>query len=145
MATGFAQIDVIASDVAETLKFYRRLGVDVPDEAVWAPGGEPHHVEVKTPNGGAISFDSRRLTEAYDLSWPKGSSGTILIFTVPDRETVDSLFAKMIEAGAAGHMEPIDVFWGSRYAIVDDPDGNHVGIMSPQDKEHESAPGGFDF
>jgi uncharacterized glyoxalase superfamily protein PhnB len=140
MATEFAQVDVIASDVGATVEFYRRLGVDVPQEAVWMHGGEPHHVEVKMPNGAAIGIDSRTLTKSYDTVWPD-QSGTILIFTVPDRKTVDELYAKMTAAGAVGHMEPIDVFWGSRYAIVDDPDGNHVGIMSPQDREHESVPG----
>ncbi len=140
MATEFAQVDVIASDVGATVEFYRRLGVDVPEEAVWNHGGEPHHVEVKMPNGAVIGIDSRTLTKSYDTAWPD-QSGTILIFTVPDRETVDELYAKMTAAGAFGHMEPIDVFWGSRYAIVDDPDGNHVGIMSPQDREHESVPG----
>lgn len=141
MATEFAQIDLVASDVGRTVEFYRQLGVDIPDDAVWAPGGEPHHVEVTMPNGAAIAFDSPRLTSGYDASWPDGAVGSILIFTVPDRETVDALFAKMTEAGAGGHMAPTDAFWGSRYAIVEDPDGNHVGIMSPQDHEHKSAPG----
>ena len=39
------------------------------------------------------------------------------------------------------HLEPIDAFWGARYAVVNDPDGNHVGIMSPSDEEHRSVPG----
>ena len=144
MATEFAQIDLVAADVARTIEFYRRLGVEVPDDAVWAPGGEPHHVEVKMPNGSAVAFDSPKLTKAYDTSWPEGRSGAIMIFTVTDRDTVDALYAQMTAAGAVGHMEPTDAFWGSRYAIVDDPDGNHVGIMSPQDREHEAAPAGFD-
>ena len=29
--------------------------------------------------------------------------------------------------------EPYDAFWGARYAVVSDPDGNGVGIMSPVD------------
>jgi hypothetical protein len=29
---------------------------------------------------------------------------------------------------------------GARYAIVTDPDGNSVGIMSPVDRERRSAP-----
>ena len=37
-------------------------------------------------------------------------------------------------------LAPIDAFWGARYAIVDDPDGNHVGIMGPQDRSHEDVP-----
>jgi uncharacterized glyoxalase superfamily protein PhnB len=32
------------------------------------------------------------------------------------------------------------VFWGARYAIVEDPDGNHVGVMSPSDPDRRRAP-----
>ena len=140
MGTEVAQVDLVASNVVRTIDFYRRLGVEVPDEAVWAPGGEPHHVEVTMPNGSSIAFDSLRLTQAYDASWD-GAAGTIMIFNVADRATVDTLYATMVEAGAAGHMEPADAFWGARYAIIDDPDGNHVGIMSPSDRDHEALPG----
>jgi uncharacterized glyoxalase superfamily protein PhnB len=28
-----------------------------------------------------------------------------------------------------------DTFWGARYAVIEDPDGNHVGLMSPIDPE----------
>jgi hypothetical protein len=42
-------------------------------------------------------------------------------------------------AGYVIHLEPIDAFWGARYAIIDDPDGNHIGIMSPSDGPHETT------
>ncbi|MGH2758569.1 MAG: VOC family protein [Actinomycetota bacterium] len=141
MATEFAQIDVVAADVGRTVDFYRRLGVDVPEDAVWAHDGAPHHVEIRMSNGAAVAFDSPALTKAYNASWPDGASGTVMIFSVPDRHTVDELFTKMTDDGCVGQMPPTDAFWGARYAIIDDPDGNHVGIMSPSDREHESAPG----
>lgn len=34
----------------------------------------------------------------------------------------------------------IDVDWGARYAIVEDPDGNGVGLMSPIDPERKYWP-----
>ena len=41
--------------------------------------------------------------------------------------------AALAAAGAAVQQEPYDAFWGARYAVVSDPDGNGVGIMSPVD------------
>jgi uncharacterized glyoxalase superfamily protein PhnB len=46
----------------------------------------------------------------------------------------------MVGAGYRGLQEPYDAFWGARYAIVEDPDGRHVGVMSPSDDEHRTAP-----
>jgi hypothetical protein len=31
------------------------------------------------------------------------------------------------------YKEPWDAFWGQRYAIVLDPDGNHVELSAPLD------------
>jgi predicted enzyme related to lactoylglutathione lyase len=35
---------------------------------------------------------------------------------------------------------PYDTFCGARYAILLDPDGNYVGLMSPPDPARRSAP-----
>ena len=52
------------------------------------------------------------------------------------REEVDEIYARLTDAGAKAQQSPIDAFWGSRYAVVEDPDGNAVGIMSPPETEH---------
>ena len=41
-------------------------------------------------------------------------------------------------AGYRGQQPPYDAFWGARYAVVEDPDGNAVGIMSPSDPDRRS-------
>ena len=33
-----------------------------------------------------------------------------------------------------------DSFWGARYAIVEDPDGIAVGLMSPISAKHRAPP-----
>ena len=59
------------------------------------------------------------------------------------REAVDALYAELVGAGHTGAQEPFDAFWGARYAVVVDPEGTHVGIMSPLDPADESAPPRF--
>jgi uncharacterized glyoxalase superfamily protein PhnB len=35
---------------------------------------------------------------------------------------------------------PYDAFWGGRFAVVADPDGNEVGLMSPIDERRRHWP-----
>ncbi|HZD98061.1 MAG TPA: VOC family protein, partial [Micromonosporaceae bacterium] len=34
-------------------------------------------------------------------------------------------------AGSHGHKEPWDAFWGQRYSMISDPDGNSVELFAP--------------
>jgi uncharacterized glyoxalase superfamily protein PhnB len=63
----------------------------------------------------------------------------VLGFRLASRESVDALYEELTGAGYRGAQPPYDAFWGARYAIVADPDGNSVGIMSPSDPERRSA------
>ena len=47
------------------------------------------------------------------------------------RNEVDDCYAELIAAGHDGHLEPWDAFWGQRYAVVHDPDGNAVDLFAP--------------
>ena len=64
----------------------------------------------------------------------------LLFFGVSTPEEVDRLFEEMTRAGYAAGKAPEDAFWGARYAIVEDPDGNAVGIMSPVDPARRRPP-----
>lgn len=128
------QVDLVVSDVRATADFYRKVGLEIPE--LWEQDGVAHHVEI--PESG-VGFNSRVLTRGYDEQWPD-ASGVVLIFHLPTRQEVDEKFAELTGAGYSAHMAPMDAFWGARYAIVDDPDSNHVGLMSASDREHKSAP-----
>ena len=56
------------------------------------------------------------------------------------RDEVDEIYAELVAASYPGRQPPYDAFWGSRYAIVEDPDRNPVGLMSPIDDERRSWP-----
>jgi uncharacterized glyoxalase superfamily protein PhnB len=46
----------------------------------------------------------------------------------------------MVGAGYRGLQDPHDAFWGARYAIIEDPDGIAVGLMSPVSSYKKSPP-----
>lgn len=129
----FNMVDLTASDVIATVEFYRRVGVEIPHEKVWEHEGKAQHVEAPLADGVVLGINARELTSRYDTSAGRGS---YLIFTVDTRDDVDAKYDELTSAGYIGHLAPFDAFWGARYAVVDDPDGKHVGIMSPSDRPH---------
>jgi uncharacterized glyoxalase superfamily protein PhnB len=62
----------------------------------------------------------------------------VLGFKVESREAVDDLVDALEAGGATVQQPPYDAFWGARYAVVSDPDGHAVGIMSPVDPARRS-------
>lgn len=136
------QLNLVVRDMDATLAFYRRVGLEIPDASVWRTSSGAHHCEVTMPNGMSLEFDSVALAQHYNAGWQKpegrGSRG-VVGFSLPSREAVDERYAELIAAGYAGRQPPYDTFWGARYAIVEDPDGNHVGLMSPLDPKRRGA------
>ena len=53
---------------------------------------------------------------------------------------MEARYAALTAAGYPSQQEPYDTFWGSRYAILEDPDGNAVGLMSVPDPARRSPP-----
>jgi uncharacterized glyoxalase superfamily protein PhnB len=134
------QLNLVARDFDATLAFYRRLGVDVPD-APAAPDGI-RHASVTLANGFVLDIDSGALARVYNAAWRRaeGSSRALIGFSLPTRDAVDEAYADLTSAGYTGRQPPYDTFWGARYAVVADPDGNDVGIMSPVDDRRRSWP-----
>jgi catechol 2,3-dioxygenase-like lactoylglutathione lyase family enzyme len=125
-------IGLAVRDLAASLAFYRRLGLDIPEGA---ENSEHGHVEASLPGGLRVAWDTHGVMESFDPGWKPasgGSSSITLAFLVDSPAEVDSLYAELTRAGYEGHLEPWDAFWGQRYAIVYDPDGNDVALFSPQ-------------
>jgi uncharacterized glyoxalase superfamily protein PhnB len=79
-----------------------------------------------------VDLDSTSFVHQWDRGW-SGGSGVVLGFKVDRRDQVDELVGALAADGVPVQQEPYDAFWGARYAVVSDPDGNGVGIMSPVD------------
>ncbi len=124
------QIDMIGltvRDMKATLEFYRLLRLDIPAGVE----GEDF-VEVTTPNGYRISWNSLEMVKGIDPDWVEPVGQRIgLAFKCDNPAEVDELYKLITESGHAGHKEPWDAFWGQRYAVVTDPDGSLVDLFAP--------------
>jgi predicted lactoylglutathione lyase len=119
------QVNLVVSDLVRSQTFYSRFG--------W---------QFRPMGDAALIADAEGLQIALHLPdfvrmWNEGYDGrtggaTVLDVSVPDRASVDRLHAEIRALGHASPQEPFDAFFGSRYAVVEDPDGNLVGLKSPR-------------
>lgn len=125
----FQQINIVTSDWDATVAFYQTLGIDVPDVEGYPPGSDALHTEA-----GGIELDNEAGARNWHTGWAGGDRRTpiVVTFSLPTRDAVDATYAALVAAGHPGTQPPFDAFWGSRYAIVTDPNGIEVGLMSPR-------------
>lgn len=120
-------VGMVVNDMGVTLEFYRRLGLEIETGNETEP-----YVEVITPNGYRISWNHIDMIKQIDPDWVEPVGQRIsLAFKVDSPAEVNSTYAEMISHGYKSHKEPWDAFWGQRYAVIFDPDGNTVDIFAP--------------
>lgn len=124
-------LGVVVQDMSKALEFYRRLGLDIPENAE-----ELTHVETKMGNGGFTFFlDSR--PQRWDPSFVRGNDSehpgatdsyrSIFEFYLKTQGAVDAKYAELTGFGYQSQHEPYDVApIGMRFALVKDPDGNAI-------------------
>jgi uncharacterized glyoxalase superfamily protein PhnB len=129
------QVNLVASDMKATRDFYERLGVEVAQTGtIW----DEHHCAASAVEGFDFDIDSNEFATKWDTGWAPGRTGALLTFAIESRGAVDEIYNDLTGAGYESEQAPLDAFWGSRFAIVRDPDGNSVGLMSPMDDAHRS-------
>lgn len=131
-------LNVVVRDMAASVEFYRRLGVAVPD----AEDASGLHVQLRMQGGFSLELDTVESARLWHAGWrdDPASVGVVIGFALASREAVDERYAELTAAGYVGRQPPFDAFWGARYAIVADPDGNDVGLMSPLDESRRTWP-----
>ena len=73
------QVNLVVTDMAATVAFYRRLGLTIPDTE---PGWEVHHRSAETAGDIDLDFDSVEFARVWDEGWSAGSHGAVLSFHV---------------------------------------------------------------
>ena len=136
----FTTISLIARDPAASIAFYKLLGLDLEDHS-GEDAGEIVHVTVRGAKPADLDIDSQPLGDIYNAGFRSRTSRPLVIgFSVETRDEVDRIHGELVAAGHESRQVPYDAFWGARYAIVADPDGNDVGIMSPMDDTMRAWP-----
>jgi uncharacterized glyoxalase superfamily protein PhnB len=145
MATGSAvldQVNIIASDLRRSLDFYHRVGASFP-RPLESRAGELFHASSDSEGGAHLEVDSPNFAPVWNAGWAERTDligRVVLGFRLPTREAVDERFEQLTSAGYGPLQPPFDAFWGARYAIVEDPDGIAVGLMSPIDPPRQTRP-----
>jgi len=133
-------LNVIVRDMAASLEFYAQLGAVAPEDGT---SGDAH-VQLRMPGGFSLELDTAESARLWHAGWRADPAGVNVVigFALPSREAVDERYAALTTAGYGARQPPFDAFWGARYAIVADPDGNDVGLMSPIDDARRTWPPG---
>ena len=140
------QLNIVSSNPEASIAFYRRLGLDIPDQSIWGTATGVHHVtagDAAESEGLHFDIDSTTFAQRWNTGWRdrEDLAGRVVVgLHEASREEVDRLYDEMTAAGHLGLQAPYDAFWGARYAVVEDPDGIAVGLMSPKSAEHRSPP-----
>jgi uncharacterized glyoxalase superfamily protein PhnB len=118
-------IGIVVSDMATSIRFYRTLGLDMPETP------DDDHVEAALPNGVRLMLDSEGVVKSFKPEWSRANGNQVaLAFECDSPAHVDETYAKVTDAGFVGEKEPEDAFWGQRYAQLQDPDGVTVDLYA---------------
>ena len=118
-------IGIVASDMARSIRFYRLLGLDVPETP------DEGHVDTFLPNGVRFMLDSEETLRSFRPDWTRATGNQIsLALECASAAEVDETYGRLVGAGFHGEKEPWDAFWGQRYAQLQDPDGVGVDLYA---------------
>jgi len=118
-------IGIAVSDMAASIRFYRLLGLDVPETP------DEGHVDTFLPNGVRFMLDSEDVMRSFREDWKRQTGNQIgVALECGSPAEVDEVYARVTGAGFHGEKEPWDAFWGQRYAMLLDPDGVEVSLYA---------------
>jgi uncharacterized glyoxalase superfamily protein PhnB len=118
-------IGIAVSNMAESIRFYRALGLDVPETP------DEAHIDLFLPNGVRFMLDSEEVMRSFLPDWQRNDGNQIgLALECASPAEVDEAYRAVVDAGFESEKEPWDAFWGQRYAIVRDPDGVSVSLYA---------------
>ena len=126
MSVQLAMVGIVVEDMARSLEFYRRLGLDIPSEA-----DTERFVMHRMASGVTLFFDTV-FVAGNDPARAPTSAGTynlLLEFYAGTREAVNAKHDELVGHGYASRKAP----WkspGPYAALVEDPDGNVILITA---------------
>ena len=64
-------IGIVVSDMAASIRFYRLLGLELPDTP------EEGHVEAPQPNGTRLMLDSEEVIKSFQADWSRETGNQV--------------------------------------------------------------------
>lgn len=118
-------IGIVASDMARSIRFYRLLGLDVPETP------DEGHVDTFLRNGVRFMLDTEDTVRSFRPDWKRETGNQLgIAFECENPAEVDEIYSRVAEAGFHAEKAPWDAVWGQRYAQLLDPDGVPVDLYA---------------
>ena len=118
-------IGIVVTDMERSIRFYRLLGLDVPETP------DEGHIDTFLPSGVRFMLDSEEVVRSFLPDWSRQTGNQIsLAFECGSVAEVDEIYARVVEAGFEGERKPWDAFWNQRYALLGDPDGVRINLYA---------------
>ena len=119
---------LVCNGAAHAIEFYTRAFGAVEEFRMPGPDGRLVHACVRIGDSQLMLVDEFPEHGSLGPKALNGSPVTIHHFV----EDVDAVVERAAKAGARVTMPPTDMFWGDRYATLEDPFGHHWSVATHQ-------------
>ena len=120
------------------IAFYTKAFGAIEAKRQTADDGKRLMHAVLTINGGTLmladEFPDRGGTPAPT---PGKTTPVAVAITFDTAGEVDATFDRALAAGAKARRSPSDMFWGGRFAVIEDPFGHRWMLSAPFDQSEE--------
>lgn len=117
---------LICAGAADAITFYIKAFNAVELTRLPSPQGKLMHAIVRIGNSALMLVDENPQWGLLGPKALKGSPVTVHLFV----ENVDATVAQAVAAGAKITMPITDMFWGDRYAQIEDPFGHRWSVAT---------------
>ena len=126
MVTTGALVNLYTNDIEAGIRFYRDL-LGFAETFRTPTEGTPEHIEFRA-NGFTVGLGT--VEAAKRVHGVEASPGSPAMALVVWTDDVDDAFRRLTEAGVPAVQQPHDTGNNNRNALLRDPDGNLVEIVS---------------
>ena len=130
---------LVCAGAADAIEFYKKAFNAVETSRMPAPDGTLMHASIKIGDSTLMLMDENPKFKTLGPKALNGTPITIHLYV----ENVDAFAAQAAKAGAKVIMPVVDMFWGDRYGVFEDPFGHrwsvatHTRDMSPEQMQQE--------
>ncbi|HEV7913199.1 MAG TPA: VOC family protein [Albitalea sp.] len=117
---------LVCAGAADAIEFYKKAFGAVEQARLPGPNGKLMHAMVRIGDSALMLVDEDPAWGALGPKALKGSPVTLHLYVAD----VDAGIAKAVAAGARVTMPAADMFWGDRYAQLEDPFGHRWSLAT---------------
>lgn len=117
---------LVCSDAPKAIEFYKQAFNATEETRLPGPDGKLWHAALRIGDSMLMLMDEFPDMGGFSPKSLKGSPVTIHLQV----EDVDAVVKQAVAAGAKVTMPLADMFWGDRYAALEDPFGHHWSVAT---------------